>query len=126
MKKIILVILSLLFVLLLLIVFAFTKYRIATKTVDCSNQNRNSAACQKCLDNGGKIFMHSFGSNCEIEAKDVNKTCTYDHQCSKFNCVYENKDALKGYCDGYRSDNDGIMNCHRMIGNPIKCDFSLS
>jgi hypothetical protein len=126
MKKIILIVLSVILILILLVVSFFVRYRLALNSVNCTNENRNSSACEKCLDKGGKIFQHSFGSNCETEAKDVDKSCTYDFQCSKFNCVYENKDAKKGRCDGFINDNDGIMNCHRKFRSPVKCDFILS
>lgn len=92
----------------------------------CSDKNNQEIDCKKCVKNGGIIFPHSFGKNCEIEAKDANMPCTYDSECVKYHCIYEDKNASSGYCDGYLGDNDGFTQCHRAPGQAVLCDGYIS
>ncbi|OGH94269.1 MAG: hypothetical protein A2538_01740 [Candidatus Magasanikbacteria bacterium RIFOXYD2_FULL_41_14] len=77
-----------------------------------------------CTILGGKTFMHSFGSNCEIGAWDANKSCTYDNECHKNLCSYGNTSGIQnstnGHCAKYKSEEGTV--CHRPKGKAVICD----
>lgn len=104
---------------------------------DCTDENNKETSCTKCIKKG-KIFAHSFGGNCEIEAKDSGKECVYNDECIKGNCVYEYKNSSgligagtvtsdKGHCDGFIGDNDGETNCNfDRRSNKPSCSMDIS
>jgi len=93
-----------------------------------------------CEIKGGKVFQHSFDTNCEMKAKDAGKQCTYNNECT-LECQYpvpndfstrslgtykypETMTNGGGKCDDYSSD-EGI-HCNRDQGKDVKCDFIIS
>lgn len=95
--------------------------------VQYKNMNDPKYDYNQCVKNGGKVFIHSAGNTCEMEAVDVGKQCKYDDECEKNNCAYQNEDANYGNCDGYIGDNDGKNNCHyHRDNNQVTCDFIMS
>src|SRR3989338_3130750 len=79
-----------------------------------------------CRLRGGKIFLHSFAGICEVEGKDNGKKCIYDNECLKNMCLYPDKNANEGSCDGYIGDNDGVYQCHHQEGKEVQCDLWMS
>lgn len=84
----------------------------------------DNSSCNLCAQKGGKIFGHSFSSNCEFKAKDADKACTYNDECSKNICLYESKDSDQGSCADYNSI-EGTK-CTRKRGEAVNCYIEIS
>ena len=92
----------------------------------CSDADDKEMDCETCA-RYGKIFLHSFSTNCEMKAKDAWKQCTYDNECIKNNCSYSGATASSGTCSDYMGKYDGEENCHHpKESNVVICDFSIS
>jgi len=84
----------------------------------------DNIVCKFCVPRGGKVFYHSFGSNCEFKAKDAGKACTYNDECSKSMCIYESKNSTQGKCVDYKSIEG--KRCTRKRGEQVKCYIEIS
>ncbi|MCX6778715.1 MAG: hypothetical protein NTU97_00580 [Candidatus Magasanikbacteria bacterium] len=101
-----------------------TNFKQQNKLSYCSDEIGKQIDC-RTSQKYGKVFMHSFGSTCEIKAKDANKECTYNDECDK-GCVYTDQKATVGKCDSYWGDNDGVTTCTRKRGTNIQCSLDIS
>ena len=95
----------------------------------CTRSNKegwpcDDIVCDFCVPRGGKVFHHSFGSNCEFKAKDAGKVCTYNDECSKKTCLYESENSAKGNCTDYESIEG--KKCTRKRGEAVKCSITIS
>ncbi len=84
----------------------------------------DNSSCNFCVQRGGKIFAHSFSSNCEFKAKDAGKACTYNDECTKKLCLYPDKNSTRGSCADYNSIEG--EKCTRKRGEAVKCYIIIS